>query len=48
MAGVKNIKNLYQKVLEGRYGFYEAVDYTKDRLTKGKKKAISKMFYGTS
>lgn len=40
----ENIKTLQAEGLEGRYGFYEAVDYTKERMPKGKKKAIVKCF----
>ncbi|MCM8709887.1 cyclic beta 1-2 glucan synthetase [Clostridium sp. SYSU_GA19001] len=43
-GAIKNMKNLVEEGLEGRYGFYEAVDYTKERLPKGKNKAIIKCF----
>jgi cyclic beta-1,2-glucan synthetase len=42
--GISNIIRLINEEMEGRYGFYEAVDYTQDRLSKGKKKAIVKCF----
>jgi cyclic beta-1,2-glucan synthetase len=37
---VDNIKRLKEEGLEGDYGFYEAVDYTPDRLPRGKRKVI--------
>jgi cellobiose phosphorylase len=43
-GAIANMKKLAEEGLEGKYGFYEAVDYTKDRLPKGKKKAIIKCF----
>ena len=39
-----NIKKLISEGLEGRYGFYESVDYTKDRIAKSKKKSIVRCF----
>ena len=39
-----NIKRLQAEGFEGRYGFYEAIDYTKERLPKGKKNAVVKCF----
>jgi cellobiose phosphorylase len=39
-----NIKRLIEIGMEGIYGFYEAIDYTKERLPKGKKEAIVKCF----
>jgi cellobiose phosphorylase len=39
-----NLQRLSQEGLEGIYGFYEAVDYTRERLPKGKKKVIIKCF----
>lgn len=41
---LKNIRRLQFEGLEGKYGFYEAIDYTKNRITKGGKKAIVKCF----
>ncbi|MCY6483224.1 cyclic beta 1-2 glucan synthetase [Clostridium aestuarii] len=41
---VANIEKLTNEGLEGRYGFYEAVDYTENRMSKSKKKAIIKCF----
>lgn len=43
-ASFNNIKKLITEGLEGRYGLYEAIDYTKDRLPKKDKKAIVKCF----
>lgn len=43
-GALNNIKRLKAEGLEGRYGFYEAVDYTKERLPKGKKRAVVKCF----
>ncbi|WP_411679001.1 GH36-type glycosyl hydrolase domain-containing protein [Clostridium thailandense] len=39
-----NIKRLIEMGMEGRYGFYESIDYTKERVPKGKKSAIVKCF----
>ena len=35
-----NLELLYKKGLEGRYGFYEAIDYTPSRLQRGQSSAI--------
>lgn len=35
-----NLEFLYKKGLEGRYGFYEAIDYTPSRLQRGQSSAI--------
>lgn len=43
-AAVENMKRLINDGIEGRYGFYEAIDYTKERLPKGKEKAVVKCF----
>ncbi|ERI94105.1 glycosyltransferase family 36 [Clostridiales bacterium oral taxon 876 str. F0540] len=43
-GALDNISRLIDEGMEGNYGFYEAVDYTKERLPKGKKKAIIKCF----
>lgn len=40
----ENLKKLSEEGLEGQYGFYEAVDYTKERMPKGKKMTIVKCF----
>ncbi|MDP4089580.1 MAG: glucoamylase family protein, partial [Bacillota bacterium] len=42
--GVKNIHRLIKEGLEGRYGFYEAMDFTSERIPKGKHKAHVKCF----
>ena len=42
--GIKNIKRLIAEGMEGRYGLYEALDFTKERLPKGKSKAPVKCF----
>ncbi|MBC2399085.1 GH36-type glycosyl hydrolase domain-containing protein [Clostridium tetanomorphum] len=39
-----NIKKMIEKGFEGRYGLYEAIDYTKERLPKGKEFAIIKSY----
>ncbi|AKN32806.1 NdvB [Clostridium carboxidivorans P7] len=39
-----NIKNLIDIGMEGLYGFYESIDYTRERLPKGKGEAIVKCF----
>ncbi len=36
----RNLEVLYKKGVEGRYGFYEAVDYTASRLQPGQSSAI--------
>ncbi|OFI07442.1 N,N'-diacetylchitobiose phosphorylase [Clostridium acetireducens DSM 10703] len=43
-GGIKNIRELKEKGIEGKYGFYEAVDYTTERIPKGKKAAIVKNY----
>ncbi len=43
-GSIKNINDLIDNDLLDRYGFYEAVDYTKNRIPKGKSKAIIKSF----
>jgi len=42
--GITNLKRLTNEGLEGRYGFYEAIDYTRERSLKGKKKSIIKSY----
>ncbi|MFL0268601.1 GH36-type glycosyl hydrolase domain-containing protein [Candidatus Clostridium radicumherbarum] len=44
LGSMDNIKRLITEGLEGRYGFYEAVDYTKERMPNGKAKALIKNF----
>ncbi|MFA6669937.1 MAG: glucoamylase family protein [Bacillota bacterium] len=41
---VDNIKRLKKEGLEGEYGFYEAVDYTPDRLPRGKRSVLVKSY----
>lgn len=43
-GSIKNINDLIDSDLLDRYGFYEAVDYTKNRIPKGKNKAVIKSF----
>ncbi|MDT8718698.1 cyclic beta 1-2 glucan synthetase [Clostridium sp. 19966] len=43
-GSIKNLRKLIEIGMEGRYGLYEAVDFTKERLTKGKNKLIVKSF----
>ena len=43
-AAYKNIKYLKSEGMEGAYGFYEAADYTTDRLESQNKKVIIKSF----
>ncbi len=42
--GMENVNRLISEGLVGKYGFYESVDYTNERLPKGKGKAIVKCF----
>ncbi|MDP4177408.1 MAG: glucoamylase family protein [Bacillota bacterium] len=44
LGAVNNLYKLKNEGLEAKYGFYEAIDYTKERLPKGKKKLIVKNF----
>ncbi|ADK16855.1 N,N'-diacetylchitobiose phosphorylase [Clostridium ljungdahlii DSM 13528] len=39
-----NVKNLIKSKAEGRYGFYEAIDYTRERLARKQKCALVKCF----
>ncbi|WP_300597600.1 glucoamylase family protein [Niabella sp.] len=39
-----NLRTLSQKGFEGRYGFYEAIDYTPSRMPRGQSHAIIKSF----
>ncbi|MCY6958910.1 GH36-type glycosyl hydrolase domain-containing protein [Clostridium brassicae] len=43
-SSLENIKRLIGEGLEGRYGLYEAIDYTKERIPKDNKKPIVKCF----
>ncbi|MDP4145840.1 MAG: glucoamylase family protein [Bacillota bacterium] len=42
--GINNMRKLIQEGMEGRYGFYEAIDYTNERIKKVRKGAIVKCF----
>ncbi|WP_234123465.1 GH36-type glycosyl hydrolase domain-containing protein [Clostridium hydrogenum] len=44
IGAIQNIKKLIAEGMEGRYGLYEAIDYTKDRMEKGKEKSIVRCF----
>ncbi len=44
---IKNLKQLEKYGMYNKYGFYESIDYTPDRLKKGGK-SNSKNIYGTS
>ncbi|MBC8062787.1 MAG: cyclic beta 1-2 glucan synthetase [Clostridiaceae bacterium] len=44
LAAYNNILKLINEGAEGRYGFYESIDYTKERVPKGKKKVLVKCF----
>jgi cellobiose phosphorylase len=41
---LNNLKKIIHNGLEGRYGLYEAIDYTKDRMPKGVKNVLVKCF----
>ncbi|WP_010238771.1 GH36-type glycosyl hydrolase domain-containing protein [Clostridium arbusti] len=43
-SAITNIRKIIEEGLEGKYGFYEAIDYTENRLPKNTKKAIIKCF----
>ncbi|TCO73125.1 GH36-type glycosyl hydrolase domain-containing protein [Marinisporobacter balticus] len=43
-GAMRNIRELISDGVEGEYGFYEAIDYTPDRLTFGKEKGVIKSF----
>ena len=43
-GAMRNIRMLVQEGMEGKYGLYESIDYTKDRMPKGMKHAIVKCF----
>lgn len=43
-GALDNIKNLMKIGMEGRYGFYEAIDYTKERIPSDNKGALVKCF----
>ena len=41
---IQNLKILEQEGMYGKYGFYESIDYTADRLPKGKRSAVVKTY----
>ncbi len=43
-SAVDNIKRLRREGLDGAYGFYEAIDYTAERLPFGSRKAVVKSY----
>jgi len=43
-SAVENIRILKEEGLEGDYGFYEAIDYTPERLTNNEKSSIVKSY----
>ena len=42
--GYKNLEKLKEEGFEGKYGFYEAIDYTRERVAKNEKRAIVKSY----
>jgi cyclic beta-1,2-glucan synthetase len=43
-AVMQNVNRLIEEQMLGRYGFYEAIDYTRSRLTKGQESAIVRSY----
>ena len=43
---LENFKKLAAEGGEGRYGFYEAVDFTRERVPKGKKSVVVRVVHG--
>ncbi|MFL0194789.1 GH36-type glycosyl hydrolase domain-containing protein [Clostridium sp. WILCCON 0269] len=43
-SALNNIKKLMEIKAEGRYGFYDAIDYTSERLPKGNRSSIVRCF----
>ena len=41
---LENFRRLTQEGGEGEYGFYEAIDYTPDRLPKGKRSVVVRSY----
>ena len=41
---LKNLKRLEQEGMYGKYGFYESIDYTPERVEKGKTSSIVKTY----
>ncbi|MDD7795706.1 GH36-type glycosyl hydrolase domain-containing protein [Clostridium sp. 'White wine YQ'] len=44
LDSINNMKRLINEGMDGKYGFYEALDYTKERVPKDLKKGIVKCF----
>lgn len=44
LASLANIKRLQEEGLDGKYGLYEAVDYTPNRLPQGRNRAVVRQF----
>lgn len=45
---IKNLKQLENEGMYNKFGFYESIDFTPERVEKGKKIWFSKNIYGTS
>lgn len=43
-GSLNNIRRFIKEGMEGRYGLYEAIDFTRDRLPKGKSKMVVKNY----
>ncbi len=43
-SAIRNFRHLAAEGGEGAYGFYEAIDYTRDRLQPGQRRAVVKCF----
>ncbi len=43
-AAIENMSKLRELGFEGRYGFFESVDYTPERLSRGQKRALIQTF----
>jgi cyclic beta-1,2-glucan synthetase len=43
-AVMQNVGHLVEEQMLGRYGFYEAIDYTRSRLSKGQRSAIVRSY----
>jgi cyclic beta-1,2-glucan synthetase len=43
-AALQNLRRLRDLGFEGRYGFYEAIDYTSSRLSRGQRRALIQSF----
>ncbi|MEJ0057043.1 MAG: glucoamylase family protein [Bacteroidota bacterium] len=47
-AAVKNLKRLEAKGYDGKYGFFESIDYSPSRLTRSRVPALIQSFMGPS